>query len=1281
MSLRYTLLFFLLLWVAELKAQKRLIDDISLGLGRPFEQLSIKHWTVEQGLPFDAFLDIKQGLDGYIYLAGYDGLVRYDGNTFKHFEKANQTPLRGLPVYKMLVFSDSSLWLAGIFEGLLEYKNGVFKVHTNPKWKKQLSFANIFKMNKTQFWAITTTGINLIFDTESKKFIEIKHKELFEKRLTDLLCDKEGNIWAFAAENVVYYYQNQTLKILGEKNGLNKAINVERGYEDSRGTMWIGTSQGLYYWDKKKEYFEPIKELKQNYIKAIFDDKQGNLWIGTTERTFRMKLSTRQIEIVPEDDLFDTYGFVLDHEKSLWAVTYRRGMWHIRSGLFSSFNTNHNPNNKEIDYIMQDSNQYWIGTGNKLMSFESVEGFKNYPLKYEIKSGMRHIFKDSKKNLWLATYTGVIKIAPNGKQTLYDKNNILGANFTRHFMEDEKGRIWIATHTHGIIIFDPETEKITFLDKNKGLASNFVMSIRPDAEKNIWVGTNNNGFNLIDKNGNIKHWNKENGLTENVVFNIKIDSQKTAWIATQQGLSRLKNGKITNYKLNYATSIFDIIEDHKGYFWLPTNTGILRVAKQDFEAFDQDSTFQINWKLYDKEDGLPNDACKGARHAYQDQKGNIFVPMTEGLAIIKPNYVSENKQIPQIDINEMWVNDQSLELKEHIVLKPDQHRIVIGFSGLSFIDPTKMKFKFKMIGYDTDWNVANKDRKAIYTNLPAGTYIFQVIGSNNDGYWNEKGDTLQIIILPFWWQTWWAKTLFLGFIVGIILFFYTWQIHRIEKQKIELEQQIRLKNVQVIEKNTELLIQTEELQKTHAEVLTQRDTLKKSYENIALLSEIGKRITASLEIDGILEAVYYETNKIMDTSVFLIGLYEPEQEAILTHVFEEKKRLPNFHFHLTETSRLATWCFVNQKEIFMNDCPNEWEKYAGVPQPAAKMGKNPVSLLYLPLVQNEKRIGILSVQSFVKNAYSQTDLGFLRNIAVYITIALENSAAYRELQSTLNHLKQTQSQLVQAEKMAGIGTLTAGIAHEINNPINFVKNHIGNIEANLADILAVVKLYESITPETVEAKLLEIKALKKSREFDIAIEEMDILIQGIREGANRTAEIVKGLRTFTRLDDQVMKAVNLHENLDATLMLLKNQYKDRIQVIKNYGEMPLIDCFIGKINQIFMNLLSNAMQAIEEEGTITITTELLNLEGFENLQGLGKDLQGVVQVKIRDSGTGIPVEIRDRIFEPFFTTKDVGLGTGLGLSISLGIARNHGGDLTFTSEIGQGTEFVLTLPI
>ncbi len=272
------------------------------------------------------------------------------------------------------------------------------------------------------------------------------------------------------------------------------------------------------------------------------------------------------------------------------------------------------------------------------------------------------------------------------------------------------------------------------------------------------------------------------------------------------------------------------------------------------------------------------------------------------------------------------------------------------------------------------------------------------------------------------------------------------------------------------------------------------------------------------------------------------------------------------------------------------------------------------------------------------------------------------------LEKALKDLRETQSQLVHSEKMVSLGVLTAGIAHEINNPINFITSGIAGLTRALSAISKVLTYYEELNEDNVSEKLQEIQAFKKKRNFHVMLPTAQKVADNIEMGARRAAAIVKELRTFSRLEQEEFSKFDVHEGIESTLVLLRSQYKNRIEVIKDFGELPPILGNAGRLNQAFMNLLANAVQAIKTEGQIIITTRYLNA-------------QKRIQIAFTDTGVGIPEEIKGKIFEPFYTTKETGQGTGLGLSITNSIVEQHQGTLQVNSVVGEGTTFTMELPI
>lgn len=289
-------------------------------------------------------------------------------------------------------------------------------------------------------------------------------------------------------------------------------------------------------------------------------------------------------------------------------------------------------------------------------------------------------------------------------------------------------------------------------------------------------------------------------------------------------------------------------------------------------------------------------------------------------------------------------------------------------------------------------------------------------------------------------------------------------------------------------------------------------------------------------------------------------------------------------------------------------------------------------------------------------------------------IILEKKVAERteELKQTLADLKQTQSKLVDAEKMSSLGQLTAGIAHEINNPINFVSSNIAPLKRDIDDLKTIMNKYEEIKEtDNVIEKMKEIEELKQELDLEYTIEELSTIIYGIEDGARRTTEIVSGLRNFSRLDEGEIQYANINEGVKSTIVLIKNKLEG-ITINMDLGIIPNIECYPGKLNQMVMNLIDNAIGAIKEK-------QFDNKEGIIDIKT--KTVEDAIHITINDNGIGIEDEVKERIFEPFFTTKEVGQGTGLGLSIVYSIVEQHKGEIEINSEINKGTEITIKLPI
>ncbi|MEO7483964.1 MAG: ATP-binding protein [Ferruginibacter sp.] len=491
-----------------------------------------------------------------------------------------------------------------------------------------------------------------------------------------------------------------------------------------------------------------------------------------------------------------------------------------------------------------------------------------------------------------------------------------------------------------------------------------------------------------------------------------------------------------------------------------------------------------------------------------------------------------------------------------------------------------------------------------------------------------------------------------------------------EMEKLQKEAEInQLTNVVMKEKNEELEKKTEELEK--------------SYNSISVLSKIGRDITSTLDLDTILNTVYQNVNELMDATVFGIGIYKEEDNTIEYRLaIEEGKRYQPYKRDMSDKSQLAVWCIENKKEVFINDIENEYSKYLQninytIPSTMlledGSAPKNPNSVIYLPLQVKNKMIGLISIQAYDKNVYTSHHLDILKTLASYTSAALYNATSFANLQLTLNELKLTQEQLVQSEKMASLGELTAGIAHEIQNPLNFVNN------------------FSEVNKELVDELQQELKAGKIDDAIEIS-NDIKSNEEKINHHGKRADAIVKGMLQHSRISSGVKEPTDINALCDEYLRLSYHglRAKDKsfnatmkTDFDKSIGNINIIPQDIGRV---ILNLINNAFYAVNEKKTLRQAClpdrQAQGGSHFEPTVSISTIKIGdKVEIKVSDNGNGIPQKVLDKIFQPFFTTKPTGQGTGLGLSLSYDIIKAHGGELKVETKVGEDSTFIIQLPI
>jgi len=731
---------------------------LALDPRKAITQFTHEVWQTEAGLPQNAVHAIIQTRDGYLWLGTEEGLVRFDGIRFTVFDKGSQPGIASNYIWALHEDREGSLWV-GTGGGLTRMKDGKFTTYTMHDGLSSHIVRAIHQSRDGSLWIGTEDGgLNRFMNG---RFTRYSAKEGFPDDTVYSMCeDRDGALWFGTAAGLSQFRDGRFTNYT-TMNGLGNNI-VRSLYQDREGHLWIGTSGGglCQFRDGRFTTYSAKQGLTNTTVLSITQDHEGSLWIGTDSGGLnRLKdgvftpYTTR--EGLSNDIVLSVYE---DREGSLWIGTGSGGLNRLREGSLTTYTTKQGLSHNVVRSIYEDrEGNLWIGTyGGGLNRFKDGE-FTRYGRRQGLSNDIvLSVCEDRYGNLWIGTGGGGLNRMRGGQLAVYTTKDGLSHDTIRAIYEDQQGNLWIGTYGGGLNRFKNGT--FTRYGKSEGLSSDVVLSIHEDRQGSLWIGTLGGGLNRF-RDGKFTTYTTQDGLSDNTIFALYDDAEGNLWIGTNGGgLNLFKNGRFVSFTTKqglFNDVVYQILEDGHGNLWMSCNKGIFHVSKKMLADVAQGARDSIGCETFGTTDGMQSSECNGGTQpaGWKARDGKLWFPTIRGIVRIDPDHLKRNPFPPPVVVEQVLIEKNPVDLTERTQLPPGKGELEFQYTGLSFLVPEKVRFKFKLEGFDEEWIEAGGRRVAYYTNIPPGKYRFRVIAANNDGVWNKTGASVEFYLSPHFYQT------------------------------------------------------------------------------------------------------------------------------------------------------------------------------------------------------------------------------------------------------------------------------------------------------------------------------------------------------------------------------------------------------------------------------------------------------------------------------------------------------------------------------------------------
>lgn len=778
----------------------------SLNPQKALTQYACDIWTTKEGLPRGAVTAITQTPEGYLWLATASGLVRFDGVKFTSFNSENTAVFKNNVIRSVLAGSDSSLWVATEHSGLLRYKNGRFTALDS------LASYAINALCEDRDGALWFWARDGLWRWRKNKLDPVALPSgLRAANVSALAADQQGNLWLSTNGAGIFQYSPERLQQWSTAEGLPDN-GIRALWRDRTGVIWLGSSEHglLRHQNGRILTYTTAMGLADNRVEDIYEDRAGTLWIATDAGLSRVRHGKIESLLnLPDTRLRALYE---DREGSLWIGSYG-GLFRLKDGIATTFSREEGLSHPRVRCVYEDRDgAIWIGTKQGLNRWKDAR-MTGYGAADGLPAeSIRSLWQDYRGTLWVGTDNGLAREV-NGKFVTVRMPPKLAGNEIRTIYEartggqTQAGVLWIGTATGEILKY--ENGAFALCHEAWGYQPTaMIRFIQQDRNERLWLGGAGGLWRFQE--GKLTRWQTGTVHSNTMLTAGYADSEGTLWFGTiGSGLQRWQNGVMKSFTKRDGLcdqDVWAILEDDAGFLWMNSDQGIWKIRKQDFADYEAGRIGKIRCTAFGTADGMKTSECSavGSPSAWKTNDGKLWFTTVNGAVMIDPTHLATNSLPPPVLIEEIWVDGQCLDLDVKQIAPQAKDKFAFHYTALSLRQPQKVKFRFKLEGYDSDWVEAGTRRIAYYTNLDPGDYRFRVMACNDDGLWNEAGASWSFTLAPHFYQTPWFAALGILALGLTIYGGYRWRMRHLESREQQLEMLVAERTAKLRESQMDL---------------------------------------------------------------------------------------------------------------------------------------------------------------------------------------------------------------------------------------------------------------------------------------------------------------------------------------------------------------------------------------------------------------------------------------------------------------------------------------------